>query len=116
MHETSIALGLLRSLSEIAEREKAKKITRVKVKIGKLSGIVIDSFKFAFDALKGEFKEVKDAELLVEEVSLVYKCKDCGREFEVDSVYFPECPACKSLNLALISGEELEVVEVELEV
>ncbi len=116
MHETSIVMGLLKSLSELAEREKAKKITKVRIKIGKLSGIVVDSFQFAFDALKGEFKKIKDAELIIEEIPVRYRCNDCGNEFEIDSVYFPECPKCDSLNLSLVSGEELEVIDVEIEV
>jgi hydrogenase nickel incorporation protein HypA/HybF len=116
MHETSIAMGLLQSLSDLAERENAKKIAKVRIKIGKLSGIVVDSFQFAFDALKREFKKIKDAELIIEETLVKYRCKDCGNEFEVDSVYFPECPKCNSINLSLISGEELEVIDVEIEV
>ncbi len=116
MHETSIAAGLLSSLSELAEREKAKKVTKVRVRIGKLSGIVVDSFVFAFDALKEQFRLLKNAELIVEEVPTKYRCIDCGKEFETESIYFPECPECKGFNLKLISGEELEVVDVELEV
>ena len=45
-----------------------------------------------------------------------FKCLDCGNEFEVDTIYFPECPKCQSVNLKLVSGEELEVVNVEIEV
>ncbi len=116
MHETSIAAGLLTSISELAEKERAKKVTKVRVRVGKLSGIVVDSFIFAFDALKEQFKLLKTAQLIVEEIPTKYKCLDCGREFEVESIYFPECPDCKGLNLQLISGEELEVVDVELEV
>ncbi len=116
MHETSIAMGLLQSLDELAEKEKAKKITKVRVKIGKLSGIVVDSFVFAFDALKREFPKIASAELEVEEVPIEYKCLDCGKVFEVESVYFPECPECGSLNVKLLKGEELDVVDVEIEV
>ncbi|ADY73112.1 hydrogenase nickel incorporation protein hypA [Desulfurobacterium thermolithotrophum DSM 11699] len=116
MHETSIAIGFLQSLSELAEKENAKKITKVRVRIGKLSGIVIESFQFAFDTLKEEYEKLKSAELLIEELPVKYKCNDCEMEFETDSVYFPECPKCGSINLSLISGEELEVVDVEIEV
>ncbi|WP_456456604.1 hydrogenase maturation nickel metallochaperone HypA [Thermovibrio sp.] len=116
MHETSIAMGLLNSLEELAEREKAKRVVKVKVKIGKLSGIVIDSFVFAFNALKEGSPKLKDAQLVVEEVPLKYKCKECGEEFTCETVFFPECPKCKSANLELISGEELEVVNAEIEV
>jgi len=116
MHETSIAFGLLQSLSDLAKKENAKKITKVRVKIGKLSGIVVDSFIFAFDALKGDFPKLKDTELIVEEVPIKYRCNSCKVEFETDSIYFPECKECLSTDLTLVSGEELEVVDVEIEV
>ncbi|RKQ64000.1 hydrogenase-3 nickel incorporation protein HypA [Thermovibrio guaymasensis] len=116
MHETSIAMGLLNSLEELAEREKAKRVVKVKVKIGKLSGIVVDSFVFAFNALKEQSQKLKETELVVEEVPITYRCKDCNHTFQTESVFFPECPKCGSLKLELISGEELEVVNAELEV
>ena len=116
MHETSIAMGLLESLEEVAKREDAKRVLKVKVKVGKLSGIVLDSFVFAFNALKGQREKLKDTELVVEEVPIRYRCRDCGEVFECESVYFPECPKCGSVKLELISGQELEVVNAELEV
>ncbi|WP_457678534.1 hydrogenase maturation nickel metallochaperone HypA [Thermovibrio sp.] len=116
MHETSIAMGLLSSLEEVAQREGAKRVLKVKVKVGKLSGIVVDSFVFAFNALKEQSPKLKDAELIVEEVPITYKCKDCGKEFTVETVFFPECPQCGSVNLELLAGEELQVVNAELEV
>ena len=116
MHETSIAMGLLNSLEELVQKEGAKRVLKVKVKIGKLSGIVIDSFVFAFNALKEQSPRLKDAELIVEEVPITYRCKECGHRFQTESVFFPECPKCGSANLELIRGEELEVVNAELEV
>jgi len=116
MHETSIAMGFLESLSQLLEREKAKRIVKVRVRIGKLSGIVVDSFVFAFDALKGQFKGLEKTELIVEEVPIKYRCKECGREFSVETPFFPECPRCSSVNLELLSGEELEVIDAEIEV
>ncbi len=116
MHEASIAMGLLNSLEELAESENARRIVKVKVRIGKLSGIVIDSFVFAFNALKERSPKLKETELIVEEVPLKYRCRECGEEFSCETVFFPECPKCKSANLELISGEELEVVNAEIEV
>ncbi len=116
MHETSLAMGLLDSLNQMAEKEKAKKVLKVRVKIGKLSGIVVDSFVFAFNALKEQFPKLAGAELIVEETPILYRCNECGKEFEVETVFFPECPQCGSINLKLLSGEELEVVDAEIEV
>ncbi|HDN94745.1 MAG TPA: hydrogenase expression protein, partial [Nitrospirae bacterium] len=47
---------------------------------------------------------------------LIYDCNDCDKSFEADNFYFPSCPECDSFNLTLISGEEQDIENVELEV
>lgn len=116
MHEVSIALGMVNELLKIAEKNKAKKITNVKLKIGKLSGIVTDSLQFAFDAVKREYPILSSSEMFIEEVPLVYECNDCKAVFKTDDIYFPACQGCNSYNLKLISGEEQYIENVEVEV
>ncbi len=116
MHEVSIALGMLDELFRIAQENHAIKITRVKLKIGKMSGIVTDSLKFAFDAVKLEHPLLSQAEIVIEEVPLVYKCNDCHVSFNAADIYFPACPECGSGNLQLVSGEEQHIESVEVEI
>lgn len=116
MHEVAIAMGMVDELLRIGRENKAKRITAVSLKIGKMSGIVTDSLKFAFDAVKLEHPELLTAEVTINEVPLIYECNDCDKSFDTDNFYFPECPACKSFNLTLISGEEQDIENVELEV
>ena len=116
MHEVYIALGMVDQLTRIAHENNAKKITLIKLKIGKMSGIVTDSLKFAFDAIKLEHPLLLSAEILINEIPLIYKCNDCNKSFETDDIYFPSCSDCKSYNLKLISGEEQDIENVELEV
>ena len=116
MHEVSIALGMVDELTRIARENNAKKITLIKLKIGKMSGIVTDSLKFAFDAIKLEHPFLLSAEILINEVPLVYQCNDCNNTFEAEDIYFPSCLNCESYNLKLISGEEQHIENVELEV
>ncbi|HDN95128.1 MAG TPA: hydrogenase maturation nickel metallochaperone HypA [Nitrospirae bacterium] len=116
MHEVAIAMGMVDELLRIGRENNAKSITRVSLKIGKISGIVTDSLKFAFDAVKLEHPVMLTAELTINEVPLIYDCNDCDKSFEADNFYFPSCPECDSFNLTLISGEEQDIENVELEV
>lgn len=116
MHEVSVALAMVDELHRIAENTRAKKILNVKLKIGKMSGIVTDSLKFAFDVIKLEQPLMSSAEIMIEEVPLVYECNECGRSFETDTLYFPSCPDCDSYNLTIVSGEEQHIENVEIEV
>ena len=116
MHEVSIALGMVDELIKIANANDATKINSVKLKIGKMSGIVTDSLIFAFDAVKLEHSLLANATVVIEEIPIVCKCGDCNISFEIDEMCFPSCSNCESLNVQLISGEEQHIENVELEV
>ncbi len=116
MHEVSIVLGMIDELSRIANENEAKSISLVTLKIGKLSGIVTDSLKFAFDAVKLEHPFISSAEILINEIPLVYQCNACKNDFEAEDIYFPNCTNCKSNDLILVSGEEQHIESVELDV
>lgn len=116
MHEVAIAMGMVDELLRIGRENEAKRITAVSLRIGKMSGIVTDSLKFAFDAVKLEHPELLTAEVTINEVPLIYECNDCDKSFEADNFHFPACPECDSYNLTLISGEEQDIENIELEV
>lgn len=116
MHEVAIAMGMVDELLRIGRENNAKRITGVSLRIGKMSGIVTDSLKFAFDAVKLEHPVLLTAEMVINEVPLVYECNTCERSFNSDNFHFPTCPECSSYDLKLISGEEQDIENVELEV
>lgn len=103
-------------LTRIAGENNAKKVLTVNLKIGRLSGIVTDSLKFAFDAIKADNPLIASSEIVVNEVPLVYKCNECGKSFEAPDIYFPACKGCGSNDLKIISGEEQHIENVELEI
>jgi hydrogenase nickel incorporation protein HypA/HybF len=116
VHEVSVALAMVDELRKIAENNGARRIVNVRLKIGRMSGIVTDSLKFAFDAVKPEYPLLSSAELEIEEIPLIYRCNECGSSFDTDTIYFPSCPDCGSYNLAILSGEEQHIEKVEMEV
>lgn len=116
VHEVSIALSMIDELTRIASENDAKQITAVNLRIGRASGIVIDSLRFAFDAIKLENSLISSAEIHIEDVPLKYECRDCRESFQLESIHFPSCPFCKSYSLKLLSGEEMDIANIELEV
>ncbi len=116
MHEVSIALGMVDELKRIAHENNALKVTSLNLKVGRKSGIVIDSLKFAFDAVKLEHPLLSSTEILIEEIPLKYECSSCGKVFNTDDIFFPSCPGCKAFTLKLLSGEEMDIASMELEV
>jgi hydrogenase nickel incorporation protein HypA/HybF len=126
MHELSIAMGMIDELIRIAQDNNAKRVVTVRLRIGKMSGIVIDSLEFAFDVVKSEYPLLSDTKIVIQEVPLVYKCRGCKNTFSpqdetsftgrLREIYLPSCPRCESYNLDLISGEEMDIEDVEVEI
>ena len=116
MHELSIALGMADELTRIARENNASKVVTVNLRIGKMSGIVTDSLKFAFDSIKFEYPVLSSTEVLIEEVPLKYECNKCKKTFTADEPYFSSCPECKSQDLKLLSGEEMQIENLKVEV
>ena len=113
MHELGIAQNILQIVQQSVPEKCAADVRGIRIRVGQLSGVVADSLEFCFGVLISQ-TDMQQASLKIESVPLISECKDCLQRFQMDDLGF-SCPTCKSTNLNLISGRELEVVEVELE-
>lgn len=111
MHELSIAQEIFSIVDQYVPDDKSD-VTVIRVKIGKFSNVIVDSLKFCFDAVKSD-TELSEAELIVEEVPITVKCRECESANELEN-YTVVCQSCASTNTELIAGNELNVSEIEL--
>jgi len=114
MHELSIVASLFEILEEKAKEEKAKKILSVKLKVGALSGVVPEFLETAFDIYK-EDTIAAESKLEIEKVPLKIRCQRCGAEIVKDDFVFI-CEKCDSRELKTLSGTELLLEKIEMEV
>jgi len=112
MHELSIAQNIIDIVQENLAPDQKQAVKTVRVKVGKLSNILVDSLLFGFEALTKE-TNLEGVTLEVEQLPLRIKCNDCGKETDLDDYVF-SCPICQSLAIKVISGQELLVQEIEL--
>ena len=100
MHEVSIVESLIEQVEqEVARAEATGSVSRLKLTIGRLSGVHTDSIRFAFDLLSpGTI--VESAELVIEEPSAMCVCDECGRRNEIEELVL-ECPACGATEIAI---------------
>jgi hydrogenase nickel incorporation protein HypA/HybF len=112
MHELGIAENILQIVRQSVPENLAGDVRAIRLRIGQLSGVVPDSLSFCFGVIVNE-TAMKQARLAIEQVPIVSKCRDCSHQFQMDDLAF-FCPACQSVQLDLISGRELEVIEIEL--
>lgn len=113
MHETSIVLSLLDTITSRCVEEGYDSIESVRIKIGMASGIMPEAIAFAFEAAKSDTIAHR-AELLIDLVRLGGMCHGCGGDFEVDATYVLECPLCGSASFKISRGYELEIVDMEV--
>jgi len=113
MHEFSIVQSLLDLCESHAKENKAKKILKVEIKVGKLSGVEPHLLQSAFDTFKEETL-CNDAELVMHIQDLVMYCRECKYEAVLDKNEF-YCPKCGSANLSIVDGEEMYLMRLEME-
>ncbi|MEH2047593.1 hydrogenase maturation nickel metallochaperone HypA [Nostoc sp.] len=109
MHELGITQNIV---AIVTEHAKGVKVQRVLLEIGKLSAIMPDAIRFCFDiCTPGTVLEGATLEIL--EIPGLAKCHQCGAEIALDKP-FGICN-CGSVQLDLITGEELKIKEIEIE-
>lgn len=114
MHELSIIAGLFETLLDQARAHNAREITRVRLKVGLLSGIVPELLESAFDMYKkGTLAE--KAGLDIDIVPLLVRCRTCGAESRRED-FCLACPACTSADLQVVQGTEIFLEKIELEI
>jgi len=114
MHELSIVANLFEILEEKAKEHKAKKIVFIKLKVGKLSGVLPEFLETAFNFYRKDTIANK-ATLEMDEVPLKVKCQQCKTESTKDNFIFI-CPRCSSRELKTLAGTELFLEKLEFEV
>jgi len=112
MHELSVAQSILEIVQQHVPEPQAWAVQAVRVRVGRLAGVVTDSLEFCFSAIITD-TPWKTAKLDIEEIPTVCLCSDCAGRFAVTDGAF-RCPSCGGVNVQLISGTELQVVEIDL--
>jgi hydrogenase nickel incorporation protein HypA/HybF len=113
MHELAVAQSLLEIVEQEARPYEGARVLRIWLRIGRMSTVVPDALRFAFDAItRGGMAE--GAALEIEEVPLSIRCHACEEVFIVEDP-FMICPRCGGMEVEMISGRELEIHSMEIE-
>ena len=109
MHELGLMTNLLNDAVVAANGEA---ICAMKVRVGPLSGIVIDSLRFAFEALSpGTMAD--GARLDIHETEILFHCPRCNAKYSTPVGSY-QCPTCLSTDGELCGGNELELISIEV--
>ena len=108
MHELAVAESVV---SAVLERTGDRPVSTVRLRVGRLAGVVPDSLAFCFElATVGTLLEGASLEI-VEEDGRAH-CRTCAADFSLADPFL--LCACGSADVEVLSGRELAVVSVEV--
>lgn len=113
MHELAVTESVLRIALDAAEKNDAARVTDIYLTIGRFSSIVDDSVQFYWDHISKE-TICAGATLHFNRPPAVLHCLDCGQDYVMEDFLEP-CPNCGSVNIRVISGEELQVDHIDIQ-
>lgn len=113
MHEMSLTESIVDIAVEAAQKEGARRVTRVVVEVGQLSHVEPEALAFCFAAVsRGTLAE--GAKLEVARVAGAGFCPDCGKTVALAERFDP-CPDCGGFRVQMTAGDELKVREMEID-
>ncbi|WP_437875287.1 hydrogenase maturation nickel metallochaperone HypA [Sorangium sp. So ce513] len=110
MHELSLTRNVV---GLAAERARGRRVTQVRLRIGRLAGVEVEAVRFCFDVC-ARGTEVAGARLVVDEVPGRGECASCGEGVALEHLV-AVCPCERRAPLRIVAGEELLLVDIELE-
>lgn len=108
MHELSIAQNIVEIVSQKAG---LRRVSRVKIAIGKLSAVSPEALAFCFDECTRDTL-LEKAQLEIEVVRPQGKCSQCSEEMLLEDP--PWVCACGCSKIRCIAGMELDIREMEI--
>lgn len=114
MHELSIAQALIEQANTCAAAQGASRVLTLNLRIGRLSGVAQQALLFSFE-LAAEDTPCAGARLAIEEIPIRAMCPQCEESKDLGDSYCFICPDCHSPTAELLSGQELELVSIEID-
>jgi len=113
MHEFSIVESLIEQVQqEVTRSGHDGRVVRLDISVGRLSGVNVDSIRFAFELLAPDTL-LADADLQIAEPKAVCRCKACEAKTKIDELVVV-CPVCGSGEITLEGGQDLLLDSIEL--
>ena len=111
MHEMGLMDAVLRKITEICEEEGVKKVDKIVLEVGELSGVLPHFLHECYEAIIDD-TPYENTVLEVETVPGTLYCNECEIEFRPDLEDL-RCPQCLGRNLTPKTGIDFLIKSVE---
>lgn len=99
-------------ISQQAKANGASRVSRIVLRVGRLSSVDHEALRFAFDALVPG-TPAAHAVLEIESVPARAHCAQCGEDFIASTGFILACPRCRAFSSDIRSGRELDIARLE---
>lgn len=113
MHEMSLCEGLLQVVEAEAVKQGFSKVMAVWLEVGALSSVEPEAMEFCFDAVTRD-SLANGATLNIIRTPGNAWCMKCAKVVVIQRRLDP-CPECDSYQLQVVSGDEVNIKELEVE-
>ena len=113
MHELGIASSMFDIILKKARDNSLKKISKISIKVGALSGIDKDFLCHSFQDHLFPGSIAEESKLEINEELPVLKCRKCGRTLNPGQQFVMNCPSCGNKDLEIIRGKDVYVESIE---
>lgn len=114
MHELGVVFHIADSVEKIAKENDAEHIRKVVLEIGEVSTVIPE---YIIDVWNWNCKRTEmllDCELVVEKINAVTFCQSCEKNYPTVK-YGKTCPYCGSDETYLLTGNEVNIKEIEVD-
>lgn len=113
MHELGIVFHVIESVEVIGKENHLSAVSSVTLELGEVSGVIkkylSDCWRWAAD----RSKLLEGASLNIEDIKAVTFCEKCEKKYATTE-YGKTCPFCDSQQTHLITGNEINIKEIEI--
>jgi hydrogenase nickel incorporation protein HypA/HybF len=113
MHEMALCESILHVLEAQAEAQQYRRVNRVRLEIGALASVEVEALRFNFDVVTRD-SLADGAGLEIVERPGQARCMQCMKPVQVQR-RSDGCPECGSYQLLVTGGEEMKILELEVE-
>ena len=112
MHELGIVFHVIKRLEDLGTEQQLKKIARVTLELGEVSGIIPDYLEDCWKWAVKKSTLLNGASLQFETIKAVTMCQSCQKTYPTVE-HGKTCPFCSSEDTYLVTGNEMNIKEIE---
>ena len=114
MHELGIVMNVVEQIEKVAKENGVNKVVQLNMEVGEVSSVVPELFEDCFEWAKKRTEYMKETKLNLVVLQAISYCRSCKKTYETTK-FAKQCPECKSYDTYLVTGNEINIKDIQVE-